>query len=415
MSKKGWISVSRSLINKDIWIKGAFDKGKAWIDLLLLANFADGEVDIRGNIISILRGQVSRSETRLAERWGWSRKKVKNFIKQLIEDDSITIKTTFLTSIITINNYNKFQSTIPEIEEPQKKGDSKHEIEPPDDPKGTAEAPQKAPQKEPLKAPQKKPDISHEIETNKEKKEPQKEPLKAQQKAHPCIKQEYNNKKLQQHVQKIINKKFSKESLSYLIENLKDNLEEIDKSDNILGYFNSNKEIFYGLSLIYSAYKKEIKKNTSKPIKNISSYAKGVRDKILSEEESPIDFIFDLNLYKIMLSKTLDTLINQEKSNRETPDKKGKRISDAKIQELRKIINPQEKNNEIVKKDGYTFEYYENNFKKLDKNTKKKFFNLANQILIQEDYLDDSIDKDYAKKLVENKAVRLWKEKKYSK
>lgn len=108
----GWIKVSRTIQEHWVWDEKPFSKGQAWIDLLLLAKHSDEKfLDRRGNLIDGKRGYIYRSERFLAERWGWSRKKVACYLSQLMQDNMIEMvkKRASERTTIFIVNYEDFQ------------------------------------------------------------------------------------------------------------------------------------------------------------------------------------------------------------------------------------------------------------------------------------------------------------------
>ncbi len=112
-SGAGWVKVSREVQEHWVWDEKPFSKGQAWIDLILLAKHSDGKfLDRRGNLIDGERGHIYRSERSLAERWGWSRKKVSSYLSQLAGDNMIEMskKRASERTTIFIVNYNDFQS-----------------------------------------------------------------------------------------------------------------------------------------------------------------------------------------------------------------------------------------------------------------------------------------------------------------
>lgn len=111
MKRPGFIKVFRSIQDNWLWSEKPYGKGQAWIDLLLEANFADAKRLINGEIITFERGQVYKSQTEFAHRWGWSRKKVTAFLKVLQSDGMITIKSTTKGTTITIENYELYQDS----------------------------------------------------------------------------------------------------------------------------------------------------------------------------------------------------------------------------------------------------------------------------------------------------------------
>jgi predicted transcriptional regulator len=72
-----------------MWRERPFDRARALVDLILLANHHDGYIRIRGNKIEIKRGQVGYSMLALVERWGWSRGRVERFLNELEEEQQI--------------------------------------------------------------------------------------------------------------------------------------------------------------------------------------------------------------------------------------------------------------------------------------------------------------------------------------
>lgn len=105
----GYVSLWRKIQNNHLWLLEPFTKGQAWVDLFLLANFKDGTINIRGNIIAIKRGQLGWSEESLGERWKWSRGKVKRYLNYLETVQQIIQQKSYVISLITVINYDKYQ------------------------------------------------------------------------------------------------------------------------------------------------------------------------------------------------------------------------------------------------------------------------------------------------------------------
>lgn len=106
----GWIKLDRKLLDNEIWNVKPFSWGQAWVDLLLLANHADHVAIIRSNAIECKRGEVNRSQKQLAERWGWSRNKVRKFLDTLEELEMVTTESTAKGTTLTIEKYSVFQN-----------------------------------------------------------------------------------------------------------------------------------------------------------------------------------------------------------------------------------------------------------------------------------------------------------------
>ena len=105
---RGYVKIYRKLWDSVYWKSKPFDKGRAWVDLIMLANWEPGELDVRGIIVTVERGQVGWSKKQLANTWGWSEGKVTLFLKQLENRAQIVVQKNNVTSIITIKNYEKY-------------------------------------------------------------------------------------------------------------------------------------------------------------------------------------------------------------------------------------------------------------------------------------------------------------------
>jgi hypothetical protein len=108
-STKGWVSLSREITDHWVW-NCEFSTGQAWVDLIIHACHSPNKFMLKGQLVALKRGQQARSEVTLAKAWKWSRNKVRRFLKNLENDGMIVQKTTHLTSVITICNYDSFQS-----------------------------------------------------------------------------------------------------------------------------------------------------------------------------------------------------------------------------------------------------------------------------------------------------------------
>ncbi|EUQ27277.1 DnaD domain protein [Staphylococcus aureus] len=108
----GWISIDRSIQNH--WLfkeKRTFSKFEAWIYLLMEANHSKAKVPIGNQIVTVERGQRLTSILTLSDLFNWSRFKVKTFLDLLLESDGmLEVKTTSKYTLITIVNYDFYQS-----------------------------------------------------------------------------------------------------------------------------------------------------------------------------------------------------------------------------------------------------------------------------------------------------------------
>ena len=86
-----------------------FTRMQAWIDMLIIANHKKGFFFIRGNKVTIERGQIGMGNKKLAERWSWSRGKATRYLNELEKQGQIVQQKNNLTSIISIVNYDLYQ------------------------------------------------------------------------------------------------------------------------------------------------------------------------------------------------------------------------------------------------------------------------------------------------------------------
>lgn len=106
----GWIKLHRMIFKNKLYFKEPFTSLQAWVDLLLLASYEPTHFFIRGARIDLKRGQIGYSELSLAERWQWSRNRVRNFLDYLETEQQISYIKNNLTTIISIINYDLYQN-----------------------------------------------------------------------------------------------------------------------------------------------------------------------------------------------------------------------------------------------------------------------------------------------------------------
>ena len=115
--ERGWVKIYRKIQDNPLWNEKPFSRGQAWIDLLLLANHKDNYIIARGIKVDIKRGQVGWSEVKLSDRWGWSRSKLRTFLKLLESEQQIIQQKNNVSLLITIENYQNHQSKEQQIEQ----------------------------------------------------------------------------------------------------------------------------------------------------------------------------------------------------------------------------------------------------------------------------------------------------------
>lgn len=109
MSNFGWIRLDRKIISNWVWEEKPFSYGQAWVDMLLMANHTSNRFPLGDEIIALEKGDFITSELKLMERWGWSKSKVRRFLKLLEIDGMILKKTDRRKTMIKIVKYDTYQ------------------------------------------------------------------------------------------------------------------------------------------------------------------------------------------------------------------------------------------------------------------------------------------------------------------
>jgi len=109
---EGYVQIWRQIFKSDEWHEKPFDKARAWVDLILLANSQDKEIQFDSGKLLIKRGQHLTSIYKLRTRWGWDHYKTK---KQLDIWEKIkrisNEKLNEISSVITIINYDLYNKS----------------------------------------------------------------------------------------------------------------------------------------------------------------------------------------------------------------------------------------------------------------------------------------------------------------
>ena len=111
----GYIKLHRQIIDHWLWSDKPYSNGQAWMDLVMLANHKLKKIHLKGSLITVQRGQLAWSMVALGARWGWNDKRVARFLKLLESDEQVSRSSGRITSVITITNYDQFQSDVDEV------------------------------------------------------------------------------------------------------------------------------------------------------------------------------------------------------------------------------------------------------------------------------------------------------------
>ncbi|UII56244.1 Replication protein O [Cytobacillus spongiae] len=80
------------------------------MDLLMMVNHEDKKAVLGNEMIEVKRGQRITSIRKLCDKWSWSNTKVTQFLNLLQNDGMIYLKSDTKKTVITIANYDSYQS-----------------------------------------------------------------------------------------------------------------------------------------------------------------------------------------------------------------------------------------------------------------------------------------------------------------
>jgi len=110
MKNKGWTKLYRAQFIHWISERKPWCDGYAWCYLCSRANHKEGIINVRNEYIEVKRGQFLTSKLKLQKIFGWTYKRTSSYLKALENDKMCTIRTTNRFIIITIVNYDLYQS-----------------------------------------------------------------------------------------------------------------------------------------------------------------------------------------------------------------------------------------------------------------------------------------------------------------
>ena len=104
-----YIKLFRKCTENFLFDEKPFDRWHAFEFLMIRASWKPKTIIIKGQQVKLDAGQLIYSEATLAKCFGWSREKVRRFITLLESLEMITTKPTYLGTIITVTNWQKYQ------------------------------------------------------------------------------------------------------------------------------------------------------------------------------------------------------------------------------------------------------------------------------------------------------------------
>jgi hypothetical protein len=109
---RGYIKLYRKIVGNMFWPdKRPYTPLEAWLYILCNAKWRDENVFLPDKKITVpvKRGQLLTSEVKLAEKWKWSRNKVRRFFDTALRTEMTTTHGTAHYTLITVVNYEFYQ------------------------------------------------------------------------------------------------------------------------------------------------------------------------------------------------------------------------------------------------------------------------------------------------------------------
>lgn len=85
-----FIKLNRGIMENPLWQEKPFTKAQAWISILL--HTCSFDIETEGGK-KLERGKCYVSQLEFSKEWGWNRKKVAKFLKELEEMEMVTVLT----------------------------------------------------------------------------------------------------------------------------------------------------------------------------------------------------------------------------------------------------------------------------------------------------------------------------------
>jgi biotin operon repressor len=110
---EGWIKLHRSIIDSAVFSDS--DVLKVWLWLLCSVAYDDHDVVYLGKVIQLKQGQIITGRKKLSQQIGMSEGKIYRAINILKNLGNITVKSNNRYSIITVENWAKYQNDFPKF------------------------------------------------------------------------------------------------------------------------------------------------------------------------------------------------------------------------------------------------------------------------------------------------------------
>jgi hypothetical protein len=116
--EKGYICLNRGALHHEFFRRKEHSEFEAWVWLLTEASWKPRTRRIGDFVVNLKRGQLAASVRHLATIWKWSVGKVQRFVGRLKFETMIDVQNDTGISVITICNYDKYQTGAIDVDTP---------------------------------------------------------------------------------------------------------------------------------------------------------------------------------------------------------------------------------------------------------------------------------------------------------
>jgi hypothetical protein len=106
----GTVNIARDLFDHPAFKAAPFSEREAWLWIIMEAAWRPRQRRVGHMVIDVGRGQLAVSVRFMAEAWGWTAAKVQRYVDRLKKLKMISTKTDTGLTLITVCNYDKFQT-----------------------------------------------------------------------------------------------------------------------------------------------------------------------------------------------------------------------------------------------------------------------------------------------------------------
>lgn len=109
---EGWVKIHRRILDHYLFQEDrVFSKYEAWQYILLMVNHKENKFLLGNEVISVKAGQMITSQSKLMERFKWSKSKLLNFFSILEDDGMIKVETDSKKTTLTVVKYSDYQGS----------------------------------------------------------------------------------------------------------------------------------------------------------------------------------------------------------------------------------------------------------------------------------------------------------------